>query len=297
MPLVLRSTSLSLRFPILLGILCLLATAGCDSAKTEKKPAAGEAKPENSSKTVAIAPPQGPAKKVLTVAAASDLKFALPELQSEFQLTYPDYELRLTFAASGTLYSQIKEKAPYDIFLSADRDLPKKLIDEKLTHSKEEFVYAKGTLVLWFPKDATLYVEKDGLGILTHDSIARIAIANPKFAPYGRAAEAALKSAKVYEKIDKKLLMAENISQAGVFIEKGGAEAGLLAQTLIVSTSLKDKGKTWKVPQELYPPIVQAGVILSHCEDTTAAEHFRTLILSDKGREILAKNGLTPPEK
>src|SRR5580704_1751999 len=128
----------------------------------------------------------------ILVAAAADLKFALDEMIGEFQKEHPDAKVSVTYGSSGNLFSQIDNGAPFDLFLSADIDFPRRLIERKKAAADSLFPYAVGQLVVWVPKDSSVDVQKLGLRALLDPSIHKIAIANPEHAPYGRAAVAAM---------------------------------------------------------------------------------------------------------
>jgi molybdate transport system substrate-binding protein len=147
------------------------------------------------------------------------------------------------------------------------------------------------------PKDSPLEIEKKGVSVLLDDSVKKIAIANPTHAPYGRAAVAAMKSLGVYEAVEKKIVAAENIAQAGQFVESGAAQVGLLAHSIAEASALKEKGRYALVPRDSYPPIEQAGVILSWTKSKESAEKFRAYLKEGTGRDMLAKAGFLLPEK
>ena len=150
----------------------------------------------------------------------------LAKHSGEFQKTNPDIDVKVTFGSSGNFFAQITQKAPFDIYLSADVSYPEKLIEQGLAEQSSLFLYAIGQLVVWVPKDSPLEIEKKGVSVLLNDSVKKIAIANPTHAPYGRAAVAAMKSLGVYEAVEKKIVAAENIAQAGQFVESGAAQVG-----------------------------------------------------------------------
>jgi len=132
-----------------------------------------------------------PPRKV-AVAAASDLQFALAEVKEAFAKAQPGIEVSLTFGASGTFFAQLMSKAPFDLFLSADEGYPRKLVEAGLAEGTTFFRYSRGHLVLWVPKASPIPLETLGLQALLHPAAKKVAIANPRHAPYGRAAEAAL---------------------------------------------------------------------------------------------------------
>lgn len=267
-------------------VLCLSLISGCERA--------GSQKPDQTpSLTPSIAAAVPADKIVLRIAAASDLKFAFSELQQAFEKKHPEIELQPTFGASGTFFSQITQQAPFDLFLSADESYPQKLIEQGLTHSTTPFRYAQGHLVLWIKKDSPLELEKQGIQILADDRVRKIALANPKTAPYGRAAEATLKTYDLWTRLESKIVLGENASQATQFAESGNAEAGLIPLSHASSENLRARGRFWPVPSDAHPPIVQGGVILKTSPNPSAAEAFQKFLVGDEARPILGKFGLS----
>jgi molybdate transport system substrate-binding protein len=236
-----------------------------------------------------------PAEHRIRVAAAADLKFALDELVTKYRAAHPDVEIAVTFGSSGSFFSQLSNKAPYDLFLSADAEYPRKLVEAGLAVKGSEFLYARGRLVLWVRKSSALDVEKRGLESLLDPSVRKIAIANPRVAPYGRAAEAALKKAGIYEKVQPRLVLGENIAQTAQFAESGAADAGLIALSLASSPALREEGKFWLVPANLHPPIEQGGAILTWAEDPAATSAFRAFLVGDGGLAVLEHYGFDRP--
>jgi molybdate transport system substrate-binding protein len=237
-----------------------------------------------------------PAKHaVLRIAAAADLKFALEDVVAAFQRTRPDATVTVTHGSSGNLFAQLSSEAPFDLFLSADIEYPRRLIEQGHATQGSEFSYAAGHIVIWAPNDSPLDVEHGGIEILREEGIRKIAVANPRTAPYGRAAVAALKNLKVYDAVESRLVYGENVAQAAQMIESGGADVGIIALSLAVSPALRDKGKYWQIPGDAHPPIVQGGVILRWAEDARLAEEFRDFLLSADGTAILRQFGFVPP--
>lgn len=231
------------------------------------------------------------------VAAASDLRFALEEIVAKFHAIHPEVEIPVTYGSSGNFFSQLSNKAPYDLFLSADAEYPRKLAEAGLALRGSEFRYARGRLVLWVAKASSLDVERRGLEALTDPSVRKIAIANPRHAPYGRAAEAALRAAGLYEKVQDRLVLGENIAQTAQFVQSGAADAGLIALSIATAPALRNDGSFWTVPATLHPKIEQGGAILAWAADPPAARGFVAFLTSETGQEILARYGFDPPGK
>ena len=239
--------------------------------------------------------PTASAAHRVRVAAAADLKFALDELVAKYRASHPDVDIAVTYGSSGNFFSQLSNKAPYDLFLSADATYPRKLVEARLAVKGSEFVYARGRIVLWVRKDSPLDIEKRGLEALLDPSVHKIAIANPRVAPYGRAAEAALKTAGLYEKVRERLVLGENIAQTAQFAESGAADAGLIALSLAASPSMREKGRFWPVPANLHPPIEQGGATMTWAEDPRATADFRAFLTGRDGLPILEHYGFDRP--
>lgn len=229
----------------------------------------------------------------ITVAAAADLNYALTELAGQFERNSGS-KVILTVGASGNLYSQITNGAPFDLFLSADEDYPKRLVESGVADPSSLRIYAIGHLVLWVPNSSSLNPGKLQMGILTESVVKRIAIANPLHAPYGRAAMAALEHYRLKSEVADKLVLGENVSQAAQFVQSGNAQAGLIAMSLAKSPAMAD-GKYWELPQDSYPELRQAVVIVSASKQKQTAQAFLDFVLSAKGQAVFSKYGLGPP--
>ncbi len=232
----------------------------------------------------------------ITIGAAADLRFALEDVVQEFHKLHPDVKVDVSYGSSGNLFTQIDNGAPFDLFLSADIDLPRKLIENKKAVADSLFSYAVGRIVVWVPKDSPIDVEKLGIESLLTPSVRKIAIANPEHAPYGRAALAAMKKLGVYDKVSSKLVLGENIAQAAQFVESGAADIGLIALSLAVSPKMKGEGRYWEVPPDAYPRLEQGGVILSASKQPNLARQFRAMVVGPQGRETLQRYGFILPE-
>ncbi len=233
----------------------------------------------------------------LTVAAASDLKFAMEEVIADFERQHPDVHVKVTYGSSGNFFAQLSNKAPFDLFLSADIAYPQKLVELGLADKDTLFSYAIGSLVVWVRKDSPLAVESRGIEVFNDPSIQKIAIANPRHAPYGRAAEAALKKLGVYDQIAERLVLGENVAQTAQFIETGAADIGIISRSLATARSLRENGRFWLVPQSSYPPLEQGGAILSWARDRPAAVQFAGFLVDERCRAILKAHGFAIPDK
>lgn len=233
-------------------------------------------------------------QRQLNVAAAADLKFALDEIAGAYRRQHPNLNLQITYGSSGNFYSQLSNKAPFDMFLSADVGYVDKLIAAGLADKDTRFLYAIGQIVVWVPRESKLDVATQGMQSLLDPSVKKIAIANPAHAPYGRAAEAALRKNGIWEKVRHRLVLGENIAQTAQFVQSGSADVGIVALSLAMSPSIKD-GRFFVIPQGDYPPLEQTGVILTWAQDRTAADAFRTFLTAPEGKQILGKYGFAMP--
>jgi molybdate transport system substrate-binding protein len=235
--------------------------------------------------------PAKAAQGAVRVAAAADLKFAMDEIVEAFRREHPAIDVQVAYGSSGNFYAQLSNRAPFDIFFSADVDYPRRLIREGVAFADSEFLYGIGRLVVWVPRASPIDVEKLGMQALLSPLVRRIAIANPRHAPYGRAAEAAMKSLGVYDRVRSRLVLGDSVMQTAQFVESGGAEVGIISHSLALAPRLTDKGRFWEVPIEAYPSREQGGVILSWVQDRSAAEALRDFVLGDGGRAILRRHG------
>jgi molybdate transport system substrate-binding protein len=229
----------------------------------------------------------------ITIAAASDLNFAFREIAAEYEHTTGNH-VRLTLGSSGNFFAQIQNGAPFDLYFSADIAYPRKLEEAGLTAPGSLYQYALGRIVLWAGKDSHLDLSK-GLEILREPAIRKIAIANPKHAPYGRAAVAAMEHFKAYDLVKDKLILGENISQAAQFIESGACDIGIVALSLAIAPAMKSKGTYWEIPAEAHPPLAQGAVILKSSKNQEAARQFLEFIKGPNGQEIMKRYGLIVP--
>jgi molybdate transport system substrate-binding protein len=234
------------------------------------------------------------AAQQLTIAAAADLSSVLPELGAQYK-KQTKVDLKLSFGSSGNLTTQIENGAPFDIFFSADEDYPKQLIDKGFAEKDSSYRYAVGSLVLWVPNSVHLNPDTLGIAMLAATAVNKVAIANPQHAPYGRAAEAAIKHFGIYEQIKPKLVLGENVSQAAQFLESGNAQAGLIPLSHALSPAMKDKGQYWVVPANTYPPLNQAVVILTRSKQKEAARKFLAFLRTPEATSLLRRYGFTLP--
>ncbi|MBX3375408.1 MAG: molybdate ABC transporter substrate-binding protein [Phycisphaeraceae bacterium] len=229
------------------------------------------------------------------IAAAADLKFALDDVIATFSAAHPAINVSVSYGSSGNFYSQLSNKAPFDLFFSADIEYPRKLIDAGHAIPDSLFDYAIGQIVIWVRNDSSVDVGSLGAQALNHPSIRKIAVANPAHAPYGRAAIAALTSLGIHDQVKDRFVFGENIAQTAQFVESGAADIGIVALSLALAPSMRDKGRFWLIPLDMYPPLEQGGVILSWAADRAAARQFASYVTAPEGRAILKSYGFMLP--
>jgi molybdate transport system substrate-binding protein len=235
-------------------------------------------------------------QRPLLIAAAADLKFALDEVLVEFRKAHPEHDTKTSYGSSGNLYAQIDNGAPFDIFFSADVKFPGQLIERGRGEKDSLFLYAVGRIVVWVPKDSKLDVERLGIQALLDPAVRKIAIANPKHAPYGAAAVAAMKKLGVHDQVSGKFVLGENVAQTAQFVQSGAADIGVIALSLAIAPRMKAEGRYWEVPLTDYPRMEQAGVIRTGAANAEGARQLRALLIAEKGRAVLQRYGFIVPE-
>lgn len=241
----------------------------------------------------AAANAQSPAGTV-RVAAASDLQAVFTELASGFERS-SGIRAIASFGSSGNFVAQIRNGAPFDVFMSADADYPRALISSGHAESASLVHYGVGHLVVWTRKDSGIAVT-GGLRSLTDAKVRRIAIANPDHAPYGRAAVAALKSERLYDAVRPRLVLGDNISQTAQLADSGSADAAIIALSLAVGSALSTRGTYVLVPATAYPPLIQSTVIVTRSGQREQARRFLAYLQSPQARELFRRFGFgTPP--
>src|ERR1017187_3121063 len=230
----------------------------------------------------------------IVVAAAADMSAVLPRL-AESYTKKTGQAVKLSFCSAGNLTNQIRNGAPFDVFFSADEEYPQQLIAEGLASKDTLYRYAIGRLVLWVPGDSPLDLSKLRMQALLDLSVKKISMANPAIAPYGRAAEAALRHFGIYDQVSSRLVLGENVSQAAQFVESGNAQAGLIALSHALAPAMKDKGRYWKVPLDAYPTLNQAAVVLSRSKQQDAARKFLEYLRNPEVTSLLTGYGFSLP--
>lgn len=224
------------------------------------------------------------------IAVASNFTAPMKELAKAFERE-TGYKLLLTFGSSGKFFVQIKQGAPFDVFLSADAEKPKRLEKEALTVPNARFTYATGTLVLWSAQ--TELVDSEGAVLKrvlkTTPPFKHLALANPRLAPYGMAAVATLKHLELYPLLQDSVVQGENIAQTYQFVASGNAELGFVALSQVIQTA--QTGSLWIVPRDLYPAIRQDAVLLSRAKDNPVARAFLEYLKSPHALAIIKAYG------
>jgi molybdate transport system substrate-binding protein len=221
----------------------------------------------------------------VNVAVAANFTQAAKDIAEAFHASTGD-DAVLSFGSTGKLYTQIANGAPFKVFLAADQERPAKAETDGLAVAGSRFTYATGKIVL-YSTDASVAVA-DGAALKTPDAVTKIAIANPKTAPYGTAAVEAMKALGVYDGLETKLVQGDSIAQTFQFVESGNAAMGFVALSQVIGTSA---GAQWVVPQTLYTPIRQDAVLLKTGEADDTAKAFVAFLKSDKARQIIAHYG------
>jgi molybdate transport system substrate-binding protein len=220
------------------------------------------------------------------VAVAANFVPPFKEISIEFQKV-SGHTAELSAGSSGKFYAQIKNGAPFEVFFSADDERPKLLEDEGLGVKGSRFTYAIGRLVLW-SQDPALVTGED---TLRNGKFKHLAIANPKTAPYGKAAMQAMMKLGVWEDLQPRIVMGENQGQTSGFLESGNAELGFLALSQVLDEKLRGKGSRWDVPQSLHEPIKQDTILLVKGQSNPAAKALMDFMRSPQARVIIERYG------
>lgn len=231
--------------------------------------------------------PAAKAEDVL-VAVAANFADAAEELAGKYGAASGN-KVVITTGATGKLYAQIKEGAPFHILLSADQKTPKKLGDEQAAVADSSFTYAVGKLALWSAD--TNRIGSDGAASLSADDVQHIAIANPELAPYGVAAQETLQALGLWDKLQPKIVMGENIGQTHSMVASGNAELGFVAYSAVLNPKKPAGGSHWVVPQESFKPIKQDAILLNAGAENAAAKGFLDYLKSAEAKALIESYG------
>lgn len=233
------------------------------------------------------------AARNVTVAAASDLKFALAEVVNAFAAARPDSKIEVIYGSSGKFFTQISNGAPFDLFFSADIAYPRELESKGLTMGPPR-TYATGRIVLWSLRSE---FARTALKNLPASPIRRLAIANPEHAPYGRGARQALEHEGVWDALRPQLVLGDNIAHTAQFVESGAADAGIIALSLALAPPMKSRGSYVLVPQDWHRPLEQGYVVLARARDNPRVKEFADFLAGPAARAILRAYGFALPEE
>lgn len=228
------------------------------------------------------------------IAAASDLQFALEDIAARFRAD-TQKEVRLSFGSSGNYFRQIGQGAPFQLFLSADEDFVFRLYQAGKTEDRG-VLYASGRIVLFAPSGSVLHVDERMAGLkaeLAGNRISRFAIANPEHAPYGRAAEQALRKMGLWDALQGKLVLGENVSQAAQFSTSGSTQGGIFAYSLALSPGVSKLGNYVLLPEDLHQPLRQRMVLVRGAGET--ARGFYAYLQLPVARKIFEQYGFVLP--
>jgi len=227
----------------------------------------------------------------ITIAAAADLKFAMDEIVTGFKKGHPGNEVEVIYGSSGKFYTQIQQGAPYDLYFSADIDYPRELVKNGFANSDVK-PYAFGRIVLW---SAKMDAAKMTLSSLNDPKITRIAIANPKHAPYGKRTEEALRALGLWDKLRPKLVFGDNIAHTAQFVQTGNAVVGIIALSLALNAELSKKGGYYLIPENLHAPLEQGYIITKRGANNRLAKQLADYMSSRAVRQVMTKYGFVLP--
>ncbi len=229
----------------------------------------------------------------INIAVAANVSYAIDDLKAEFNKSYPNTKVNVTLGSSGKLTAQIKNGAPYQLFMAANMKYPNALYKDGIAITKP-IIYAQGSLAYL---SASKIDFTKGIELVKDLSIKKIAVANPKTAPYGKAAVEAMKNGGVYDSVKNKYVFAESISQT-VSYAVTAADIGFIAKSSLYSPKMKQykEGINWSnVDPKLYTPIDQGIVILKNGENSSEVKAFYEFILGAKAKEIFQNFGYLVP--
>ena len=224
-----------------------------------------------------------------TVAVASNFTAPMQKIAAQFEKD-SGHRAKLSFGSSGNFYAQIRNGAPFQMLLSADEEIPTRLERDGLTAPGSRFTYATGALVLWLAESGR--VDADA-AVLRVGNFKKLAIANPKLAPYGKAATEVLAALGLQQTLAPKIVQGENIAQTYQFVASGNAELGFVAASQVTKDGRIENGSAWVVPQRLYQPLRQDAVLLVIGRDNPAAIALMQYLKTEPARAIMRSYGYT----
>jgi len=224
--------------------------------------------------------------ETLRVAVASNFAYALNLLSADFN-KQTGHQLLISSASTGKLYTQIKNGAPFDVFMSADEKRPELLIRESKADPLTEYVYAKGQIVFL----SNLKPDTSCQDVLVSPDLKRLSIANPDTAPYGAATKQVMEKLSLWRQLEPRLVKGENIAQTLQFVSTKNADAGFVAKSMLYMGKEIDYACIWEVPADLYSPIRQKMVVLNQSKDKISALAFIHYMQSARAKEIIKSSG------
>ena len=241
----------------------------------------------------AAIPAAGAAEQHVCVAAAANLAHVVGPLSAEFSRLHPGTRVSNQIGSSGSLVAQIVNGAPCDVFLSADMDFPRKLASAGGADGSTLFAFATGKLVLWSTRDGVPVTSVEA--VVRNPAVRKLAIANPRVAPYGRAALEALGALGLDGVAGPKLVYGENVIQAAQYVATGHADAGFVALSIVSAPGLMNRGRWLEVPAGLYKPIAQGAILTRRGASNPAARQYLRFLATPGARAILARFGYGLP--
>ena len=233
------------------------------------------------------------AHQALYIAAASDLAYCIDELSAAFTASTPGAQVKLTLGASGNFMAQIKAGAPFDVFMSADLRYPARLAMDGAADAATLTPYAIGRIVVWSIDPR--FDLASGMRVFADPRAARIAIANPDIAPYGQAARAALQLHGMWDGVQSRLVLGENLAQTVQFVQSGNAQLGVVSLASVLSPRLRSVGTYYLIPEAGLAPLEQGAIITNKGRGNALAARFMQFLRSKAARTILARNGFGLP--
>jgi len=235
-----------------------------------------------------------PAPATLTIAAASDLRYALDELLQAHRSLHPGARAEVVYGSSGKLSTQLRNGAPFDLFFSADRAYAQPLFDAGLS-TQAPVLYALGRLVVASRDPALARLPLAGL--IRHPALKRFAIANPAHAPYGQRAQQVLQHQGLWQAVASRLVLGDNVTQAAQFIDSGAAQAGIVARSLVVAPALQGRLAWADIAVDGHAPLEQTWVLMKRASAPAqhAAVQVLSLLQSGPGQALMLRHGFELP--
>ena len=227
----------------------------------------------------------------LKLAVAANFKTTIDAIVKDFERQSPD-RITVIVASSGTLFSQISHGAPYDLFLSADSERPQLLVKQHLALADSLFTYALGQLAFWAP--AQYLPQQHNIDTFISSQQGKLAIANPRLAPYGKSAYTYIKNRQLLDQVKSKLVRGNNVVQTFQFVESGNAQSGIVSYSQLINAGVTNHFSL--LPAEQYPKIIQQGVILSSSNNVALARQLISFIKNHSATAILNAGYLLEPD-